>query len=763
MMKIPNQLDSPNSTAQSIASDDNLPPEVESQKFRKVENTGVDLNLLKRDPGLRRQIWEYSPNEQEEIRRAYLNLKAFQPILSEYPLNKNSLHPRRFQSSWYELFPWLEYSLAKDKAFCFPCFIFNKPSGCPKQTAFTVDGFDNWKKVRSGKTCSFQCHIGKDNVSSPHRIAEKACDDLMNQPRHIQRFFDKVSLETVARNRLRLKVGIHVVRLLALQGVPFRGHDESSNSSNCGNFLEFLDIVALYNDELSCAIEKAPKNTKYTCHDIQKQILHMFSIRMKNIIREEIAGSKYCIVVDEARDESKREQLSIVLRFVDKDGCIQERFFGLVHVSDTTALTLKNAIYSSLAHYNLDVQNIRGQGYDGASNMRGEFNGLQALILKDCKSAYYVHCFAHRLQLALVGAAKNVTPIHQFFDKLTFIVNIVGASCKRNDELKEAHTDDIAHLISINELETGRGLNQLCTLQRAADTRWSSHFRSVSSLIKMFSASCTVLLKVMEDGLPSQRADATSVYDEMTSFDFVFILHLMREIMEIIDVLCQTLQRKSQDILNAMELVSSTKKLLQELRDDKWDDLLEKVKSFCVARNIDVPDFSAQYVDRRDAVELLMLSSALNPQNACDSLRYLDICKLVEKFYPQDFTSDEKERLEMQLKHYEHNVVIGLYYKSLSTLSELCQWLVKTKKADIYDLVFRVIVLVLTLPVSTATTERSFSAMNIVKTRLRSKMEDDFLSDALMIFIEREIAKNICIDTIIEDFENFKERRIPFS
>ncbi|XP_073064150.1 uncharacterized protein [Primulina eburnea] len=731
--KIPNQLDSPNSTAQSIASDDNLPPEVKSQKFRKVENTGVDLNLLERDPRLRRQIWEYSPNEQEEIRRAYLNLKAFQPILSEYPLNKNSLHPRRFQSSWYELFPWLEYSLAKDKAFCFPCFIFNKPSGCPKQTAFTVDGFDNWKKVRSGKTCSFQCHIGKDNVSSPHRITEKACDDLMNQPRHIQRFFDKVSSETVARNRLRLKVGIHVVRLLALQDVPFQGHDESSNSSNRGNFLEFLDIVALYNDELSCAIEKAPKNAKYTCHDIQKQILHMFSIRMKNIIREEITG-------------------------------------------------------------------IKGQGYDGASNMRGEFNGLQALILKDCKSAYYVHCFAHRLQLALVGAAKNVTLIHQFFDKLTFIVNIVGASCKRNDELKEAHTDDIAHLISINELETGRGLNQLCTLQRAADTRWSSHFRSVSSLIKMFSASCTVLLKVMEDGLPSQRTDATSVYDEMTSFDFVFILHLMREIMEITDVLCQTLQRKSQDILNAMELVSSTKKLLQELRDDKWDDLLEKAKSFCVARNIDVPDFSAQYVDRRgrarrhqgnftiehhyrvdlfyatidsqmqeinvrfneDAVELLMLSSALNPQNAYDSLRYLDICKLVEKFYPQDFTSDEKERLEMQLKHYEHNVVIGLYYKSLSTLSKLCQWLVKTKKADIYDLVFRVIVLVLTLPVSTATTERSFSAMNIVKTRLRSKMEDAFLSDALMIFIEREIAKNICIDTIIEDFENFKERRIPF-
>ncbi|XP_042400918.1 uncharacterized protein LOC121990938 [Zingiber officinale] len=230
--------------------------------------------------------------------------------------------------------------------------------------------------------------------------------------------------------------------------------------------------------------------------------------------------------------------------------------------------------------------------------MRGEFNGLQALIIKDCKSTYYVHCFAHRLQLALVAAAKNVTPIHQFFDRLTFIVNIVGSSCKRNDELKNAHADDIAYLI-INELETGHGLNQIGTLQRAVDTPWSSHLRSLKGLIKMFSASCTVLLKIMDDGLPSQRADATTVYDEMTSFNLVFILHLMKEIMGITDILCRTLQSKSQDIINAMELVLSTKNLLQQMRDNKWDDLLVKVKSFCELQNIDIPDFNAPYINKR--------------------------------------------------------------------------------------------------------------------------------------------------------------------
>jgi hypothetical protein len=53
-------------------------------------------------------------------------------------------------------------------------------------------------------------------------------------------------------------------------------------------------------------------------------------------------------------------------------------------------------MWRQLLHYQFDVSKIRGQGYDGASNMRGEWNGLQALVLKDCPYAYYVHCFAHR-------------------------------------------------------------------------------------------------------------------------------------------------------------------------------------------------------------------------------------------------------------------------------------------------------------------------------------------------------------------------------
>ena len=71
--------------------------------------------------------------------------------------------------------------------------------------------------------------------------------------------------------------------------------------------------------------------------------------------------------------------------------------------------------------------------------------------------------------------------------------------------------------------------------------------------------------------------------------------------------------------------------------------------------------------------------------------------------------------------------------------------------------------LVLTLPVSTATTERAFSAMNVIKTDLRNKIEDEFLSDAMMLYNERDIAATISTDSIIDDFEDLKRRRVPFS
>ncbi|XP_047253553.1 uncharacterized protein LOC107844157 [Capsicum annuum] len=100
---------------------------------------------------------------------------------------------------------------------------------------------------------------------------------------------------------------------------------------------------------------------------------------MVKAIIEDLNKDYFGIFIDESKDVFHKKQMTLVLRYVNKEGKLIERFLGLVH----------------------------GQCYDRASNMQGEINGLKTLILKDNSSAYYIHCFAHQLQLTLVVVAKK--------------------------------------------------------------------------------------------------------------------------------------------------------------------------------------------------------------------------------------------------------------------------------------------------------------------------------------------------------------------
>ena len=174
---------------------------------------------------------------------------------------------------------------------------------------------------------------------------------------------------------------------------------------------------------------------------------------------------------------------------------------GFEHVSYNSALSLKVAVEDLFSKHGLSLSRLRRQGYDGASNMRGEFNGLKTLILKEDEYAYYVHCFSHQLQLALVAVAKNHIQIATLFNLVANIVNVVGASCKRLDILREKQATRVIELIDNEKLSSGRGLNQETNLTRACDTRWASHYYSLISLIDMFSSMVDVLDMVSEDGI----------------------------------------------------------------------------------------------------------------------------------------------------------------------------------------------------------------------------------------------------------------------
>ncbi|KAG5575885.1 hypothetical protein H5410_056019 [Solanum commersonii] len=183
--------------------------------------------------------------------------------------------------------------------------------------------------------------------------------------------------------------------------------------------------------------------------------------------------------------------------------------------------------------------------------MQGEVNGLKMLIRQESRSAQSRHCFAHQLQLTLVGVSKKI-----FF--------------KCMDALRDSKKETIQDALDMGELTTGRGLNQQLGLSRACDTRWGSHYKSFNNFILMFGSILEVLESLVLDARSmDERAKAIGHLESCRTFEVAFMLLLMRNVLAITNELNKCLQRKEQDIANAMLLVEVAKRRLQVLRDDE--------------------------------------------------------------------------------------------------------------------------------------------------------------------------------------------------
>ena len=148
-----NQGTSENGNPPPIPSDENLSLGDNSSSSSDDENLGSGPSLplenptfssIEHDPALRLPICKYPVNMRDRIRRDYLRSGPQQLVLPTYPTSGPQSHPRRFQAKWYYEFPWLEYSRAKDRAYCFHCYIYLEKSNTHNgQDAFTIHGFKN--------------------------------------------------------------------------------------------------------------------------------------------------------------------------------------------------------------------------------------------------------------------------------------------------------------------------------------------------------------------------------------------------------------------------------------------------------------------------------------------------------------------------------------------------------------------------------------------------------------------------------------------
>ena len=102
--------------------------------------------------------------------------------------------------------------------------------------------------------------------------------------------------------------------------------------------------------------------------------------------------------------------------------------------------------------------------------MQGDINGLKTLILKENKSAFYVHCFAHQLQLTFVVIAKNHINIAEFIYVVSNLVTVVGGSCKRQNAIRDTQFAKIKEDLKNVAHKNGQVLNQETTLKHPGDT-----------------------------------------------------------------------------------------------------------------------------------------------------------------------------------------------------------------------------------------------------------------------------------------------------
>ena len=252
------------------------------------------------------------------------------------------------------------------------------------------------------------------------------------------------------------------------------------------------------------------------------------------------------------------EQMALCVRFVDEHQNIREEFLQFSKPLRTTGYHLAEEIKSALQELDIKLEDMRGQGYDGAALMSSTCVGVQARIMQDAPKAFYAHCSAHCLNLVIshscaLPAVKNM--IAKVRDVSLFFRN----SPKRNDLL----TFIVHH--GVTEESKHKPLLELCR------TRWAERhetytcfYQTYVYLVKSFEVIAYDLHrddyqdgKYATDWDYKSKQEASSLLASITSFDFIITFLTVYRMLSHLEDITVKLQSKAIDILEANEMVSS--------------------------------------------------------------------------------------------------------------------------------------------------------------------------------------------------------------
>ncbi|CAF0931643.1 unnamed protein product [Brachionus calyciflorus] len=252
-----------------------------------------------------------------------------------------------------------------------------------KNESFVTTGFQTWKNAYN----RFREHEKSPVHQTSIYLFNRALKNIPSCASQI----NKQHSEEIKFNRECLGKIIKMILLLGKQGIAFRGHRETENSENKGNFLEFIEHIAFeYSFELKKFFTNKA-NANYLSPSIQSELMSIISNEIRMKITKRVRENKFfSIIVDGTTDITRKEQISFCVRSVSSNLKIEERFLGFFEAKDTEGDSLFSIVKQALNDFSLSIKNITGQCYDGASNMSGIYKGLAARVKREAPCALYI-------------------------------------------------------------------------------------------------------------------------------------------------------------------------------------------------------------------------------------------------------------------------------------------------------------------------------------------------------------------------------------
>ncbi|KAK4738398.1 hypothetical protein R3W88_002095 [Solanum pinnatisectum] len=321
---------------------------------------------------------------------------------------------------------WLVYSKDLNKVFCFCCKLFNTTFNA-KNNKLANEGSRDWKnlttKLRTHETTN-QHIINMKFKLRNNKTIDKNIQDLINRDReHWKSVLSRI---------------ISVIKTLGRNNLAFRGKNEKIYQENNGNFLSLIEMIAEFDPIMQEHIRRIKHDeihNHYLGHNIQNELINLLASEITNkiiekIIEKVIKTKYFSIILDCTPDTSHQDQMSFIIRSVDISATpinVTEYFLEFLKVDDTSGKGLFKVILDEIKCIGLDIDNLRGQGYDNGSNMKGKHQGVQKRLLDINPRSFYTPCGCHNLNLVLCDVVNSCTKVISFFGVVQRIYSLFSS------------------------------------------------------------------------------------------------------------------------------------------------------------------------------------------------------------------------------------------------------------------------------------------------------------------------------------------------